>query len=100
LKFRAVIFGHSNLVSEWINASDTVMDKKSSTQFKGHIELAIRELSSAIVLAREVATPEEFIAIRKPIGDIIADADTLLHDSIYPDHPSSMSYARNNLRPA
>jgi hypothetical protein len=44
-------------------------------------------LSSAIVLTKEVAAPEEFIAIRKSIGDIIADADTLLHDSIYPDHP-------------
>ena len=63
------------------------MDKKSAAQFKGHIELAIRELSSAIVLAQEVATPEEFIAIRKSIGHIIADADTLLYDSIYPDHP-------------
>ena len=63
------------------------MDKKSATQFKGHIELAIRELSSAIVLAKEVAAPEEFIAIRKSIGHIMADADTLLYDFIYLEHP-------------
>jgi hypothetical protein len=63
------------------------MDKKSATQFKRHIELAIRELSSVIVLAKEVAAPEEFIAIRKSIGDIIADADILLYESIYPEHP-------------
>ena len=87
MKFHAVIFGHSNLVSVWINVPDAVMDKKSAAQFKGHIELAIRELSSAIVLAKEVAGPEEFAAIRKSIGHIIADADSLLYDSIYPEHP-------------
>src|ERR1700691_1927862 len=46
--------------------------KKYATQFKGHIDLAIRELSSAIVLAKEVAAPEEFITIRKSIGHIMA----------------------------
>ena len=38
------------------------MNKKSATQFKGHMEQVIRELSSALVLAQAVSTPEEFIA--------------------------------------
>lgn len=63
------------------------MEKNSATQFKSHMELATRELSSAIVLAKEVATPEEFLMIRKSIGHILAAVETLLHDSIYPDHP-------------
>ncbi len=63
------------------------MHKKSATQFKGHIELAIRELSSALLLAQEVSTLEELATIRKSIGDIIAAVDALLYDSIYSDHP-------------
>jgi hypothetical protein len=63
------------------------MDKKSATQFKSHMKLTIRELSSALVLTQEVSTPEEFATIRKSIGDIIAAVDALLYDSIYSDHP-------------
>lgn len=70
------------------------MNKNSATQFKGHMEQAIKELSSALFLAQEVSTPEEFAAIKKAIGHIIAAADTLLHDSIYPDHPE-LNHLRN-----
>jgi hypothetical protein len=63
------------------------MNKKSATQFKGHMELAIRELSSALFLTQEASTQEEFVAIRKSIGDIMAAMDTLLYGSIYSDHP-------------
>jgi hypothetical protein len=65
----------------------SAMNKKSATEFKSRMELAIRELSSALVLAQAVSTPEEFTAIRKSIGDLIAAVDALLYDSIYPDHP-------------
>jgi len=63
------------------------MNKKSAAQFKDHIESAIRELSSALVLTKELSTPDEFATIRKSIGDIMAAVDALLHDSIYPDRP-------------
>jgi hypothetical protein len=59
------------------------MNKESAAQFKGHMELAMRELSSALFLTQEVSTPEEFVKVRKSIGDIIAAMDALLHDCIY-----------------
>jgi hypothetical protein len=63
------------------------MNKESATQFKGHMELAIRELSAALFLTQEVSTLEECATIRKSIGNIIAAVDALLYDSIYSDHP-------------
>jgi hypothetical protein len=63
------------------------MNIQSAMRFKGHMEQAIKELSSALLLTQEVSTLEEFAAIRKSIGDIIAAADAILCDSIYSDHP-------------
>jgi hypothetical protein len=63
------------------------MDKKSATQFKNHMESAVRELSLSLVLTQQAATQEEFVAIRRSIGHIMAAIEELLHESIYPDHP-------------
>jgi hypothetical protein len=63
------------------------MDKKSATQFKKHMEAAVRELSLSLILTQEAAVKEEFVAIRRSIGHIMAAMEQLLHESIYPDHP-------------
>jgi hypothetical protein len=65
----------------------TVMDKKSAVQFKFHMELAVRELSSALLLAKGASAQQEIAVVKKSIGNIMVAVDTLLHESIYPDHP-------------
>lgn len=72
------------------------MNKESATQFKNHMELAIRELSSALLVTKEVSAEEEFVAIARSIGNIMAAVDALLHESIYPDHPE-LNHLRNKL---
>jgi len=64
------------------------MDMPSATRFKAHVEEAIKELSSALVLAQQASTAEEFSTIRRSVGDLIARADTLLLDSISSGHPA------------
>jgi DMSO/TMAO reductase YedYZ heme-binding membrane subunit len=63
------------------------MDKNSATQFKKHMEAVVRELSLSLILTQEAATQEEFVAIRRSVGHIMAAIHELLHESIYPDHP-------------
>lgn len=63
------------------------MDKKTATQFKSHVESAVRELSLSLLLTRDAAAPEEFVAIRRSVGHIVAAIEQMLHESIYPDHP-------------
>ena len=63
------------------------MDKKSATQFKNHMELAVRELSLSLVLMQTAASQEEFVAIRRSIGHVMAAIEEMLHESIYHDHP-------------
>ena len=63
------------------------MDKRSATQFKSHMESAVRELSLSLVLTQEAAAQEEFVAIRRSIGHVMAAIEQMLHESIYPDHP-------------
>jgi hypothetical protein len=63
------------------------MDRKSATQFKAHMESAIRELSLSLLLTKQAATQAEFAAIRRSIGHVMAAVEKLLHESIYPDHP-------------
>jgi enoyl-[acyl-carrier-protein] reductase (NADH) len=75
------------------------MNIQSATRFKGHVEEAIKELSSALHVAREVSTHEEFSAIRKSIGNIIAAADTVLHVSVYSDHPELNEHHRGPNKP-
>ena len=63
------------------------MDKKAATQFKEHMESAVRELSLSLFLAKEAAPEAEFIAIRRSIGHVLAEIEVMLHESIYPYHP-------------
>ena len=63
------------------------MNVESASQFKTHVEQAIKELSSALLVAHADSTSEKFVATKKSIGDIIAAMDGLLHDSVYVDHP-------------
>jgi hypothetical protein len=63
------------------------MDAKSAARFKQHAERVIEELSLALTLAKEASTADEFLRLRRSVGDIIARIDTTLQDSIYKDHP-------------
>jgi hypothetical protein len=70
------------------------MDKQSAKRFKLHIHEAIKELSSALLVAHEVCAAEEVAAIKKSMGDIIAAAEILLYDSIYSHHPELNELSR------
>lgn len=63
------------------------MNMESASRLKRHVEQAIEELSSALLVAQEVSTAEEFALIKRSIGHIIASMEALLYDSIYLDHP-------------
>lgn len=63
------------------------MDKKSATQFKVHMESAVRELSLSLLLTQKAASPEEVITIRRSIGHVMASIEQMLHASVYSDHP-------------
>jgi hypothetical protein len=56
-------------------------------RFEQHMEDCIRELSSALLVAQQSSSADEFLEIKRTIGDIIASVDALLHDKIYNDHP-------------
>lgn len=62
------------------------MDAKSAARFKQHAERVIEELSLALTLAKEASPADEFLRLRRSVGDIIARIDTMLQDSIYKDH--------------
>jgi hypothetical protein len=64
-----------------------VMEIRSARQFKVHIELAIKELSSALFVAQRVYTAEEFVTISKRMAHMISAVDGVLHDFIYSKHP-------------
>ena len=63
------------------------MDIQTAKQFQTHTEQAIKELNSALLLARDTSSEEEFLAVTKLMGEIIARMDGLLHESIYGDYP-------------
>ncbi|MBR0957142.1 MULTISPECIES: hypothetical protein [Bradyrhizobium] len=63
------------------------MDAKSAARLKQHVERAIEELSLALMLAKEASPADEFLKLRRSVGDIIARMDTMLHDEINKDHP-------------
>jgi hypothetical protein len=57
-----------------------MMDKASALRFRDHILHALEELSSALLVAQKACSEEEFIAARKPIGDIVARMGNLLRE--------------------
>ncbi len=63
------------------------MDIQTAKRFQLHAEAAIEELTSALLLAQDTSSEEEFLALRKLMGEIIARIDGLLHESIYGEHP-------------
>ena len=65
----------------------SLMDIQTAKRFQTHAEQAIKELNSALRLARDTNSKEEFLAVTKLMGEIIARIDGLLHESIYGDHP-------------
>jgi hypothetical protein len=64
-----------------------MMEIETAKQFQTHAEQAIRELHSALLLAQDTSSAEEFLAIRRLMGEIVARIDGLLHESIHGDHP-------------
>jgi hypothetical protein len=48
------------------------MDIQTAKRFQTHAEEAIKELSSALLLARDMGSEEEFLAVSKLMGEIIA----------------------------
>lgn len=58
------------------------MDIQTAKRFQTHVEEAIKELNSALHLARK-----DFLTIKKSMGEIIARIEGLLHESIHGDHP-------------
>ena len=73
----------------------SVMDIRYATQFKLHMEEAIKELSSALVLLQDIYTVDQSAPIRKSVGNIMASIDALLHESIYLHHPQLNQHARS-----
>ena len=65
----------------------SLMDIQTAKQFQAHAERAIRELNSALLLARDGSSEKDFLTVTKLMGEIIARIDGLLYESIYGDHP-------------
>ncbi|WP_298255839.1 hypothetical protein [Bradyrhizobium sp.] len=76
------------------------MDRKAATQFKSHMESAVRELSLSLFLTQAVASEEEFVTIRRSIGHVMAAIEEMLHESIYPDHPELNELPRDDDGPS
>jgi hypothetical protein len=64
-----------------------MMDRASAVLFQGHTLSAIKELSSALLVAQKACNKEEFVAVRRSIGDAVARIDNLLREAVYEDHP-------------
>ena len=65
----------------------SLMDIQTAKRFQAHAEQAIKELSSALFLARDTSSKEELLAVTKLTGEIVARIDGLLYESIYGDYP-------------
>jgi len=63
------------------------MNIQTAKRFQTHAEQAIKELNSALFLARDMSSEDEFLAVTKLMGEIIARIDGFLYESIYGDYP-------------
>lgn len=70
------------------------MDIQTAKRFQAHAEEAIKELNSALRLARDASPKEDFRIITKSMGEIIARIDGLLHESIYGEHPELLKLGK------
>jgi hypothetical protein len=71
------------------------MDIETAKRFHAHAEEAIKQLNLALILAQDKGSNDEFLAIRKLMGDIIARVDGVLWESIYNDHPELRKYGNS-----
>jgi hypothetical protein len=70
------------------------MDIQTAKRFQTHAEQAIRELTSALHLARDTSSEEDLLAITKLMGEIIARIDGLLHESVHGDYPELRKFEK------
>jgi hypothetical protein len=56
---------------------------------------AVKELSSALLVAQKASSTDEFLSVRKSVAHIIASVDDLLYESIYGDHPELNDLGRD-----
>jgi hypothetical protein len=70
------------------------MDIETAKRFHAHAEEAMKELKLALILAQDRASNDEFLAIRKLMGEVIARIDGVLWESIYGDHPELRKYGK------
>jgi hypothetical protein len=64
-----------------------MMDRASAFRFQGDTLSAIKELSSALLVAQKACNKEEFIAVRRSVGDALARIDNFVRQAVYEDHP-------------
>ena len=77
----------------------SLMDIQTAKGFQTHAEQAIKELHSALLLARDTSSEEEFLAVTKLMGEIIARIDGLLYESVYGDHPELRELGKRRSEP-
>ena len=65
-----------------------LVDIESANRFKACLEDAVKGLSEALLVAQAGCSSDEFLEIRKSIGDLIARVDGLLHESIKEAEPT------------
>jgi hypothetical protein len=78
-----------------MHGTPPLTDVQTAKRFQTHAEQAINELNSALLLARDTSSEDEFLIVTKVIGEIIAGIDGLLYESIYGDHPELRKFSKN-----
>lgn len=63
------------------------MDAESAARFKKHTSEVVKELSLALLLTQGACATDEFLRLKRSIGDIIARVDNMLYEAVYKDHP-------------
>jgi hypothetical protein len=77
----------------------SLMDIQTAKRFQTHAEQAIKELHSALLLARDRSSEEQFLAVTKLMGEIIARIDGLLYGFIYGDYPELRELGKQRSEP-
>ena len=70
------------------------MDIQTAKRFQAHAEEAIKELNSALLLARDTSSEEDFLVVCKLMGEIIARIDGMLFESLHRDHPELPKFGK------
>jgi hypothetical protein len=56
---------------------ESSMKNQETERFEQHINVCIKELSLALLVAKQGCSADEFLEIKRTIGDLIARADAL-----------------------